>query len=171
MTPILLCPVNEHPVGPLHPDSRLLNSQPPLLLTHSTPLCQETKEVQVDTGGEVQSGAAGPDNKANTGEDANEGLTWEDYGLTPPAPKGFILNNSLDYVPFNIHLPSGELNPAKYIKIEWGKDPLIYGMINSDPYQYVKSFQATPMPTAGPLHTYTSSQLNSLRRSTISIQK
>ena len=32
-------------------------------------------------------------------------------------------------------------------------------MINRDPHQYVKSFQATPFPSAGPLHTYTSGQL------------
>ena len=35
----------------------------------------------------------------------------------------------------------------------------IYGMIDGDPHQYVESFQATPMPSAGPLHTYTPSQL------------
>ena len=32
-------------------------------------------------------------------------------------------------------------------------------MINRDPHQYVESFQATPFPSADPLHTYTSSQL------------
>ena len=32
-------------------------------------------------------------------------------------------------------------------------------MIDGDPHQYVESFQATPMPSAGPLHTYTPSQL------------
>ena len=48
---------------------------------------------------------------------------------------------------------------AKYIKLEYGEDPLVYSMIDSDPHQYVESFQATPFPSAGPLHTYTSSQL------------
>ena len=48
---------------------------------------------------------------------------------------------------------------AKYIKLEYGEDPLIYGMIDGDPHQYVESFQATPFPSAGPLCTYTSSQL------------
>ena len=69
------------------------------------------------------------------------------------------MNDSTDNVPFDICLPTGELKPAKYIKIEWGKDPLFYGMINGDIHQYVESFQATPMPSIGPLRTYTPSQL------------
>ena len=32
-------------------------------------------------------------------------------------------------------------------------------MIDGDPHQYVESFQATPFPSARPLRTYTSSQL------------
>ena len=51
------------------------------------------------------------------------------------------------------------MKPAKYIKLEYGEDPLVYGMIDSNPHQYVESFQATPFPSAGPLRTYTSSQL------------
>ena len=51
------------------------------------------------------------------------------------------------------------MKPAQYIKLKYGEDPLIYGMIDRDPHQYVESFQATPFPSAGPLHTYTSSQL------------
>ena len=69
------------------------------------------------------------------------------------------MNNGLDYLPFDIRLPNGDYKPAKYIKIQWGKDPLIYGMIDGNPHQYVESFQATPMPSAGPFHTYTPSQL------------
>ena len=65
----------------------------------------------------------------------------------------------MDYIPFNIRLPSGEMKPAKYIKLEYGEDPLIYGMIDGDPHQYVESFQATPCPSAGPLRTYTLGQL------------
>ena len=105
----------------------------------------------------LERNTAGPDDKANAWEEANQESTWEDYGLTPA--KGFILNDGMDYIPFNIHLPTGELEPAKYIKIERGKDPLIYGMIDGDPHQYIKSFQATPMPSAGPLCAYTPSQL------------
>ena len=70
-----------------------------------------------------------------------------------------MLNEGADYVPFDIRLPSGEMKPAKYIKLEYGEDPLIYGMIDGDPHQYVESFQATPFPSARPLHTYTSGQL------------
>ena len=51
------------------------------------------------------------------------------------------------------------MKPAKYIKLEYGEDPLIYSMINGDPHQYVESFQATPHPSAGPLRTYTLGQL------------
>ena len=69
------------------------------------------------------------------------------------------MNEGLNYVPFDIHLPNGDYKPAKYIKIEWGEDPLVYGMIDGDPHQYVESFQAAPMPSIGPLRTYTPSQL------------
>ena len=51
------------------------------------------------------------------------------------------------------------MKPAKYIKLEYREDPLVYGMINRDPHQYIESFQATPFPSAGPVRTYTSSQL------------
>ena len=51
------------------------------------------------------------------------------------------------------------MKPAKYIKLKYGEDPLVYSMIDGDPHQYVESFQATPFPSAGPLCTYTSSQL------------
>ena len=51
------------------------------------------------------------------------------------------------------------MKPAKYVKIEYGEDPLVYGMVDGDHHQYVESFQATPFPSAGPLRTYTSGQL------------
>ena len=51
------------------------------------------------------------------------------------------------------------MKPTKYIKIKYGEDPLVFGMIDGDPHQYIESFQATPFPSTGPLHTYTSSQL------------
>ena len=74
-------------------------------------------------------------------------------------PEGYKLNDRVDYIPFDIHLPSGAMQPAKYIKLEYREDPLIFSMIDGDPHQYVESFQATPFPLASPLHTYTSSQL------------
>ena len=91
--------------------------------------------------------------------EADQGTTWEDYGPRPQVLEGYKLNEGADYVPFDIRLPSGEMKPAKYIKLEYGEDPLIYGMINGDPHQYVESFQATPFPSASPLRTYTSGQL------------
>ena len=69
------------------------------------------------------------------------------------------MNEGPDYIPFDIRLPSGKLQPAKYLKLKYGEDLLIYSMIDGDPHQYVESFQATPFPSAGPLWTYTSSQL------------
>ena len=87
------------------------------------------------------------------------GIAWEDYGPRSQIPPGYKLNKGANYIPFNIRLLSGELQPTKYIKLEYGEDPLMYRMIDSDPHQYVESFQATPFPLAGPLHTYTSSQL------------
>ena len=48
---------------------------------------------------------------------------------------------------------------AKYIKLKYSEDPLVYGMIDGDPHQYIESFQATPFPSARPLRTYTLSQL------------
>ena len=132
-------------------------SNPSLPLPNPPSSSQEAEETQADTGAEVPSGAANTNDSANEWEDANQGVTWADYGL-PPA-KGFILNKGLDYIPFNVRLPSGEYKPAKYIKIEWGEDPLVYGMINGDPHQYVESFQATPMLSVSPLCTYTPSQL------------
>ena len=88
--PIQPCPAIEHPVGPLHQDS-WPQGQPPLPLPNSTSLHQEAEEVQANTGGEVPSGTAGTDDMSNAWEDANQGVTWADYGL-PPA-KGFVLNN------------------------------------------------------------------------------
>ena len=156
--PILPRLATDHPVGRLPPDSQA-HEQPspplpdPLLLQEA----KEAKEAQADTRAEVPSGAADTNGSANEWEDANQGVTWADYGL-PPA-KGFVLNDGLDYVPFDICLPKGDYKPAKYIKIEWGKDPLVYGMIDGDPHQYVESFQAAPMPSVSPLHTYTPTQL------------
>ena len=51
------------------------------------------------------------------------------------------------------------MKPAKYVKIEYGEDILVYGMIDGDHHQYVESFQATPFPSAGPLRTYMLGQL------------
>ena len=51
------------------------------------------------------------------------------------------------------------MKPAKYVKVEYGEDPLVYGMIDGDHHQYVELFQATPFPSASPLRTYTSGQL------------
>ena len=149
----------EHTLGLVHSDSGPHDPRPALQIIHLSPARQETPALRSNSGGTPPPGTDGVTGSADEWEEANEGTTWEDYGPRPQVPKGYTLNEGADYVPFNILLPSGEMKPAKYIKLEYGKDPLMYGMIDSDPHQYVESFQATPFPSAGPLRTYTSSQL------------
>ena len=149
----------EYPVGQIHSDSGPHHPRSPLQVIQLSPACQEAALLRGDTGGEAPSRAASSPGCADEWPEADLGLTWEDYGPKPQVPKGYVLNEGADYVPFDIRLPSGEMKPAKYIKLEYGEDPLIYGMIDGDPHQYVESFQATPHPSAGPLCTYTSGQL------------
>ena len=150
---------SEHTVGQVHSDPGLHDPRPTLQVIHLSPARQEAQTLCGNTGGTLPSGTDGPPGSANKWLEADEGITWEDYGPRLQVPKGYMLNEGADYVPFDIRLPSGEMKPAKYIKLEYGEDPLIYGMIDGDPHQYVESFQATPFPSAGPLHTYTSGQL------------
>ena len=104
-------------------------------------------------------GADGVAGTADEWLEADKGLTWENYGPRPQVLPGYTLNDRADYVPFDICLPSSDIKPAKYIKLKYSEDPLVYRMIDGDPHQYVKSFQVTPFPSAGLLHTYTSSQV------------
>ena len=120
---------------------------------------QEAQALHGNTRRTPPPGADGTVGPANEWEEADLGVTWEDYGPRPKIPKGYKLNEGTDYIAFNIHLPTSKLKLAQYIKLEYGEDPLIYGMIDGDPHQYVESFQATPFPSASPLRTYTSSQL------------
>ena len=140
-------------------DSGSHDPRPSIQVIHLSPACQEAPALCSDTGGTPPPGTDGVDGPADEWPEADKGLTWEDYGPRPQVLQGYKLNKGADYVPFDIHLPSGEMKPAKYIKLEYGEDPLVYGMIDGDPHQYVESFQATPFPSARPLHTYTSSQL------------
>ena len=120
---------------------------------------QEAQALCGDTGEAPSSGTNGDDGPADEWEEADPGLTWEDYGPRPQVPEGYVLNEGADYIPFDICLPSGKVKPAQYVKVEYGEDPLVYGMIDGDHHQYVESFQATPFPSARPLRTYTSGQL------------
>ena len=146
-------------MGQVHSDPGPHNPRPPLQIIHLSPARQEAQTLCSDTGGTLPPGADGPPGSADEWLETDPGTTWEDYGPKPQVPKGYTLNEGADYIPFDIRLPSGEMKPAKYIKLEYREDPLVYGMIDGDPHQYVESFQATPFPSAGPLHTYTSSQL------------
>ena len=150
---------SEHPVGQVPSDPGPYRPRSPIQVIHLSPACQETSTLCGNSGGTTPPRADGSPGHADEWSEANKGLTWEDYGPRPQVPKGYTLNEGADYIPFDIRLPSGEMKPAKYIKLEYGEDPLVYGMIDGDPHQYVESFQATPFPSAGPLRTYTSSQL------------
>ena len=159
--PILPQPLLEgkHPLGLVHLHPGPQDPQSPLPILRASSPSQEAPALQCDTRRMLSPGADGAVGTADEWPEADKGLTWEDYGPRLQVPLGFQLNEGANYIPFNIHLPSGKLKPAKYIKLEYGEDPLRYGMIDGDPHQYVKSFQVTPFPSAGPLHTYTSSQL------------
>ena len=150
---------SEHTVGQVHSDPGPHRPQSPLQIIHLSLTCQEAPTVRSNTRGTVPSGADGPPGHADEWPEIDPGTTWEDYGPKPEVLKGYTLNEGADYIPFDIHLPSGEMKPAKYIKLEYGEDPLMYGMIDGDPHQYVESFQATPFPSARPLRTCASSQL------------
>ena len=146
-------------MGPIHSHAGPHNPRPPLQVIHIPEAGQEAQALRSDTRGTPSPGADGATGPADEWQEADPGTSWEDYGPRPQVPKGYVRNEGSDYVPFDIRLPSGEMKPAQYIKLEYGEDPLVYGMIDDDPHQYVESFQATPFPSAGPLHTYTSSQL------------
>ena len=120
---------------------------------------QEAQVLRGNTRGASPPGAVSADGPSNEWEKTDPGTTWEDYGPRLEVPKGYVLNEGADYIPFDIRLPSGEVKAAKYVKVKYGEDPLVYGMIDGDRHQYVESFQATPFPSAGPLRTYTSGQL------------
>ena len=146
-------------MGQVHSDPGTHRPRSPLQIIHLSPARQEAQTLRSDTGGAVPPGTDDSAGRADEWPEIDPGTTWEDYGPRLQVPKGYTLNEGADYVPFDIRLPNGEMKPAKYIKLEYGEDPLVYGMIDGDPHQYVESFQATPFPSAGPLHTYTSSQL------------
>ena len=149
----------EHSLGPVHSHPGSYDPRSPLQIPRSSSLSQETQTLHGNTRRPLSPGADGADGSADKWPDVDPGLTWEDYGPRVQVPKGYTLNEGTDYLLFNICLPSGEMKPTKYIKLEYREDPLIYGMIDRDPHQYVESFQATPFPSASPLCTYTSSQL------------
>ena len=149
----------EYALGQIHSDPGPHDPRSPVQIIHLSLVCQEAPALRSNSGGMLPPGTDGAAGPADEWEEADKGTTWADYGPRPQVPQGYVLNEGADYVQFDIRLPSGEMKPAKYIKLEYGEDPLVYGMIDGDPHQYVESFQATPFPSAGPLHTYTSSQL------------
>ena len=150
---------SKHTLGPVHPHTGSHDSQPSLQVIHIPKAGQEAQALRGNAGGASSPGVTSTDGPADEWTETDPGTTWEDYGPRPQVPKGYVLNEGADYIPFDIRLPSGEMKPAKYVKVEYGEDPLVYGMIDGDHHQYIESFQATPFPSAGPLRTYTSGQL------------
>ena len=134
-------------MGSIHLDTGSHNPRPSLQVIHIPEAGQEAQALCGNTRGASPSGAASAHGSANEWEEANQGVTWEDYGPRPQVPKGYVRNEGADYIPFDIHLPSGEMKLAQYIKVEYGEDPMVYGMIDGDHHQYVESFQATPFVT------------------------
>ena len=116
----------EHPVGPVHPDSGTYRPGSPLQIIRIPSPSQEAQALRGNAGGATSSGADGTDGPADKWPEVDPGTTWEAYGPRPQILKGYKLNEGADYVLFDIRLPSGEMKPAKYIKLEYGKDPLIY---------------------------------------------
>ena len=92
----------KHAVGPVHPDTGSDDPQPPLQVIHIPEAGQEAQALRGDTGGAPSPGAASADGPADEWEEADPGLTWEDYGPRPQVPKGYVLNEGADYIPFNI---------------------------------------------------------------------
>ena len=146
-------------MGQIHLNSGPDRPRSPLQVIHLSQAHQEAPTLCSDAGGAAPSGAAGSPGRADKWAEIDPGTTWEAYGPKPQVPEGYVLNEGADYIPFDIQLPNGDMKPAKYVKVEYGEDPLVYGMVDGDHHQYVESFQATPFPSARPLHTYTSGQL------------
>ena len=159
--PILPRPLLEgkHSLGLIPSHSGSQDPRSPLQIGRTSLPSQEAQALHGDTRGMSPPGADDVTGTTDKWEKADLGITWEDYGPRPQVLPGYMLNEGTDYVPFDIRLPSGELKPAKYIKLEYGEDPLIYSMIDGDPHQYIESFQVTPFPSTRLLCTYTSNQL------------
>ena len=116
---------SEHTLGPVHSDSGPHDPRPALQIIHLSPARQEAPALRSNSRRTPPPGTDGVTGPADEWEEADVGTTWEDYGPRPQVPKGYTLNEGVDYIPFDIQLPSGEMKPAKYIKLEYGKDPLV----------------------------------------------
>ena len=92
----------EHALGPVHSDAGPHNPRPPLQIIHIPEVGQEAQALCSDTGGASPPGAAGADGPADEWEETDPGTTWEDYGPRPEVPKGYVLNEGADYIPFDI---------------------------------------------------------------------
>ena len=97
----------EHTLGPVHQDAGSHDPRPSLQVIHIPEADQEAQALRGDTGRPLSPGGDGVDGSANEWLDVDPGTTWEDYGPRAPVPKGYVLNEGADYIPFDIRLPSG----------------------------------------------------------------
>ena len=120
-------------MGQVHSDSGPHRPRSPLQIVHLSPARQEAPTVCSNARGTTSPGTAGSPGHADEWPETDPRITWEDYGPKPEVLKGYVLNEGADYIPFDIRLPNGETKPAKYIKVEYGEDPLIV----ADDFGYV----------------------------------
>ena len=109
--PILPRPLleSEHTVGQVHSDPGPHDPRPPLQIIHLSLAHQEAQMLRSNAGRTPPPGADGPPGSADEWLETDLGVTWETYGPRPQVPKGYMLNEGADYVPFDICLPSGEM--------------------------------------------------------------
>ena len=93
---------DEHTLGPVHPHTGSHDPRPPLQIIHIPEAGQEAQALHGNTGGTPPPGAVGTDGPSDEWEEADLGTTWEDYGPRPQVPKGYVLNEGADYIPFDI---------------------------------------------------------------------
>ena len=93
---------SKHTLGPVHSDPGTHDPRPTLQVIHLSPAHQEAEGLRGNTGGMPPPGTNGIDGHADEWEEANEGVTWEDYGPRPQVLAGYTLNERADYIPFDI---------------------------------------------------------------------
>ena len=92
----------EHALGLVHLHAGSHDPRPPLQIIHIPEAGQEAQVLCGDTGRTPPPGAASADGPADEWEETNLGTTGADYGPRLQVPKGSVLIEGADYIPFNI---------------------------------------------------------------------
>ena len=103
--PIQPRPEEDHPLGPLSADKGGSHQGPPVLHIDIPSNHKETSSIPDQSGGEEDVGRNGTPDNAETWQDADPPSSWDDYGLDQP-PTGFALNKGVNFINFQIPLPS-----------------------------------------------------------------